>query len=72
MTHEFQVAWIKRYTEGDKTYPYKAMRWYQEQRKKRSLTADEEKTVLWLRNEYGLEALMRDMPVESRDWVKRT
>jgi hypothetical protein len=46
MTHEFQVAWIKRYTEGDKTYPYKAMRWYQEQRKKRSLTADEEKTVL--------------------------
>jgi hypothetical protein len=72
VTHEFQVAWIKRYTEGDKTYPYKAMRWYAKERKERPLTADEEKTVLWLRNEYGLEALMRDMPVEPRDWVKRT
>ena len=71
MSHEIQMAWIKRYTQGDRTYPYLAMRWYAEERAKRPLTADEEKTVLWLRNEYGLEALVRNMQMEPRDWVKR-
>ena len=59
MNHEFQIAWIKRYTQGDETYPYQAMRWYEEEKKKRSLTADEEKTVLWLKENYGLEALWK-------------
>ena len=70
MTHEFQIAWIKRYTEGDKTYPYKAMRWYAEQKKKRGLTADEEKTVLWLKETYGLEALLRNVSMEPSDWTQ--
>jgi len=71
VTHEFQIAWIKRYTEGDKTYPYQAMRWYEKERKERSLTADEEKTVLWLKERYGLEALLRNVSMESGDWTQR-
>ena len=71
MSHVFQIAWIKRYTEGDKTYPYQAMRWYEKERKERSLTADEEKTVLWLKENYGLEALLRNVSMESGDWTQR-
>jgi hypothetical protein len=71
VSHEFQIAWIKRYTEGDKTYPYQAMRWYEKERKERSLTADEEKTVLWLKERYGLEALLRNVSMESSDWTQR-
>ena len=71
MSHEFQLAWIKRYTEGDKTYPYQAMRWYAEEGRKRPLTADEQKTVLWLKENYGLEALLRNVSVESGDWTQR-
>ena len=71
MSHEFQIAWIKRYTEGDKTYPYQAMRWYEKERKERFLTADEEKTVLWLKERYGLEALLRNVSMESGDWTQR-
>ena len=71
MSHEFQIAWIKRYTESDKTYPYQAMKWYAEEREKRPLTADEEKTVLWLKERYGLEALLRNVSMESGDWTQR-
>jgi uncharacterized protein YnzC (UPF0291/DUF896 family) len=46
------------------------MRWYAEQKKKRGLTADEEKTVLWLRNNYGLEALLRNVSMEPSDWTQ--
>lgn len=70
MSHAMQVAWIKRYTEGDKTYPYQAMKWYEKERKERSLTADEEKTVLWLKENYGLEALVQNVQMEPRDWHK--
>jgi hypothetical protein len=71
VSHAMQVAWIKRYTEGDKTYPYQAMKWYAEEKEKRPLTADEEKTVLWLKENYGLEALMQNVQMESGDWTQR-
>ena len=70
MSHAMQVAWIKRYTEGDKTYPYHAMKWYEKERKERFLTADEEKTVLWLKENYGLEALVQNVQMEPRNWHK--
>jgi len=47
------------------------MRWYAKERKERSLTADEEKTVLWLKENYGLEALLRNVSMESGDWTQR-
>ena len=59
MKHDDAVRWITRYAEGDKTYPYQAMRWYAEEGRKRPLTADEQKTVLWLKENYGLEALWK-------------
>ena len=71
MSHAMQVAWIKRYTEGDKTYPYQAMNWYAEEGRKRPLTADEQKTVLWLKETYGIEARLQKLPLQPRDWVKR-
>jgi hypothetical protein len=46
------------------------MKWYAEEREKRPLTADEEKTVLWLKENYGLEALMQNMQMEPRNWHK--
>ena len=70
MSHAMQVAWIKRYTEGDKTYPYQAMKWYAEEGMKRPLTADEQKTVLWLKENYGLEALLQNVQMEPRNWHK--
>ena len=57
MNFEELKKWIERYTEGDRTYPYQAMRWYEEERKKRPLSADEQKTVLWLKKTYGIDGL---------------
>ena len=57
MKHEDAVRWIKRYEEGDKTYPYLAWRWYRDEAKARALTADEEKTLMWLKKTYGIDGL---------------
>ena len=49
MKHDDAVRWITKYAEGDPSYPYLAMKRYEDERKKRPLSADEQKTVLWLR-----------------------
>ena len=71
MKHEDAVRWIKRYEEGDKTYPYLAWLWYRDEGKRRSLTVDEEQTVLWLKENYGIEARLQKLPLQPRDWCKR-
>jgi hypothetical protein len=55
--HDDAVRWITKYAEGDPTYPYLAMKWYEDERKKRPLSADEQKTVLWLKKTYGIDGL---------------
>jgi hypothetical protein len=55
--HDDAVRWITKYAEGDASYPYLAMKWYEDERKKRPLSADEQKTVMWLRNTYGIDGL---------------
>ena len=71
MKHDDAVRWITKYAEGDPSYPYLAMKWYEDERKKRPLSADEQKTVLWLKERYGLEALLRNVSMESGDWTQR-
>ena len=41
MNFEELKKWIERYTEGDRTYPYQAMRWYREEKMKRPLNKGE-------------------------------
>jgi hypothetical protein len=69
--HEDAVRWITKYAEGDPSYPYLAMKWYEDERKKRPLSADEQKTVLWLKENYGIEARLQKLPLQPRDWCKR-
>jgi len=69
--HDDAVRWITKYAEGDPTYPYLAMKWYEDERKKRPLSADEQKTVLWLKENYGIEARLQKLPLQPRDWCKR-
>ena len=57
MKHDDAVRWITKYAEGDSSYPYLAMKWYEDERKKRPLSADEQKTVLWLKKTYGIDGL---------------
>ena len=71
MKHDDAVRWITKYAEGDPSYPYLAMKWDEDERKKRPLSADEQKTVLWLKENYGLEALLRNVSMESGDWTQR-
>lgn len=71
MKHDDAVRWITKYAEGDPTYPYLAMKWYEDERKKRPLSADEQKTVLWLKENYGIEARLQKLPLQPRDWNKR-
>lgn len=71
MKHEDAVRWITKYAEGDPSYPYLAMKWYEDERKKRPLSADEQKTVLWLKENYGIEARLQKLPLQPRDWCKR-
>ena len=71
MKHDDAVRWITKYAEGDPSYPYLAMKWYEEERKKRPLSADEQKTVLWLKENYGIEARLQKLPLQPRDWCKR-
>jgi hypothetical protein len=47
------------------------MKWYEDERKKRPLNADEQKTVLWLKENYGIEARLQKLPLQPRDWTKR-
>ena len=70
MKHDDAVRWITKYAEGDPTYPYLAMKWYEDERKKRPLSADEQKTVLWLKENYGIEARLQKLPLQPRDWRK--
>ena len=70
MKHDDAVRWITKYAEGDPTYPYLAMKWYGDERKKRPLSADEQKTVMWLKETYGIEARLQKLPLQPRDWVK--
>ena len=70
MKHDDAVRWITKYAEGDPSYPYLAMKWYEEERKKRPLSADEQKTVLWLKENYGIEARLQKLPLQPRDWAK--
>ena len=55
MNFEELKKWIERYTEGDKTYPYQAMRWYREEQMKRPLNKGEVKVMMWLEKTYGLD-----------------
>ncbi len=57
MKHDDAVRWITNYAEGDPSYPYLAMKWYEDERKKRPLSADEQKTVMWLKKMYGIDGL---------------
>jgi hypothetical protein len=68
--HEDAVRWITRYAEGDETYPYVAWKWYEDERKKRPLSGDEEKTMMWLKETYGIEARLQKLPLQSRNWSK--
>jgi hypothetical protein len=68
--HDDAVRWITKYAEGDPTYPYLAMKWYEDERKKRPLSADEQKTVLWLKENYGIEARLQKLPLQPRNWIK--
>lgn len=70
MKHDDAVRWITKYAEGDPSYPYLAMKWYEEERKKRPLSADEQKTVLWLKENYGIEARLQKLPLQPRNWTK--
>jgi hypothetical protein len=69
--HDDAVRWITKYAEGDPSYPYLAMRWYEDERKKRPLSADEQKTVMWLKENYGIEARLQKLPLQPRDWTER-
>ena len=71
MKHDDAVRWITKYAEGDPSYPYLAMKWYEDERKKRPLSADEQKTVMWLKETYGIEARLQKLPLQPRDWTKR-
>ena len=71
MKHDDAVRWITKYAEGDPSYPYLAMKWYEDEKKKRPLSADEQKTVMWLKETYGIEARLQKLPLQPRDWVKR-
>ena len=71
MKHDDAVRWITKYAEGDPSYPYLAMKGYEDERKKRPLSADEQKTVLWLKENYGIEARLQKLPLQPRDWCKR-
>jgi hypothetical protein len=68
--HDDAVRWITKYAEGDPTYPYLAMKWYEDERKKRPLSVDEQKTVLWLKENYGIEARLQKLPLQPRNWIK--
>ena len=70
MKHDDAVRWITKYAEGDPSYPYLAIKWYEEERKKRPLSADEQKTVLWLKENYGIEARLQKLPLQPRNWTK--
>ena len=70
MKHDDAVRWITKYAEGDPSYPYLAMKWYEEEKKKRPLSADEQKTVLWLKENYGIEAQLQKLPLQPRNWTK--
>ena len=70
MKHDDAVRWITKYAEGDPSYPYLAMKWYEEERKKRPLSADEQKTVLWLKENYGIEARLQKLPLQPRNWTE--
>jgi hypothetical protein len=70
MNHDEAVRWIRRYEVGDATYPYRAWQWYVSEARIRRLTADEEKTLWWIKEEYGIEARLQKLPLQPRDWRK--
>lgn len=60
MSYKDIQAFIDRYIKQDVSYAYHCLTWYSKEAETRTLTHDENRIVVWLKSQWGLDAMFQE------------